>query len=195
MTSTVAISTVAAAGERAEPLAELVAAARAGDRVAMETLIEAIERRVYAFAWRLVGDRAAAEDVSQEVFLKICQRLGQYRGDASFLAWVYRIVVNQARDYRRAAGPPTGEVPEIPVPPAVDVARDEQLQRLAQAMRLLSEKERAALTLLDLEGFSSPEAARILGSLAITVRARAAHARKKLRRALSHYYPELREGT
>ena len=60
-------------------------------------------------------------------------------------------------------------------------------------MGVLSEKERQALVLTEIEGFTSVEAARVLGTLAITVRVRAGQARKKLRRALSHYYPELRE--
>ena len=64
-----------------------------------------------------------------------------------------------------------------------------------EAMEAHSEKERAAVVLIDIEGFTSAEAARILGCLSITARTRAAQARKKVRRALSRYYPELREAT
>jgi RNA polymerase sigma-70 factor, ECF subfamily len=127
------------------------------------------------------------------VFLKICRRLDQYRGGASFLGWVYRITVRQAHDWRRSAGPATLELPEVMAVSGLDAAREEQLRRVEEAMRVLSEKERQALVLTEIEGFTSVEAARILGTLAITVRVRAAQARKKLRRALSHYYPELRE--
>ena len=155
-------------------------------------MIEAIERRVIGFAYRLVGNPAAAEDVAQEVFLKICLHLGQYRG-GSFLAWVYRIVVNQAHDYWRRAGPAPIEAAEPATGPGFDAEREQQMRRVNQAMRVLSQKERAALILIDLEGFSSPEAGHTLGCLAITARVRAAQARKKLRRALSRYYPELRE--
>ncbi len=192
MTSTVAIEG-GVAGETDAPLEGLIAAARAGDRDAMEALLEAIERRVFGFAYRLTGNRAAAEDVSQEVFLKICRPLDQYRGGSSFLAWVYRITVRQAHDWRRSAGPATAELPEGLAGPVLDAAREEQLRRVEEAMRLLSEKERQALVLTEIEGFTSVETARVLGSLAITVRVRAAQARKKLRRALSQYYPELRE--
>jgi len=194
MTTTVAIE----GGPLAEPVEsrwdELVGAARAGDRAALDGLLEAIERRVYTFAYRLAGDRAAAEDVAQDALLKICRRLDQYRG-GNFLGWVYRIVVNQARDARRAAARWVGEPIEIAVLPGHDPARTEQLRRLEEAWRVLSQKERAALTLTDLEGLSSAEAARILGCLAVTARVRAAQARKKLRRELSRYYPELRETT
>lgn len=192
MTSTVAIEG-RVAGETDSPLEGLVAAARAGDRAALEALLEAIERRVFGFAYRLTGNRAAAEDVSQEVFLKICRRLDQYRGGSSFLGWVYRITVRQAHDWRRSTGPATGELPEAMAGPVLDPAREEQLRRVEEAMRVLSEKERQALVLTEIEGFTSVEAARVLGTLAITVRVRAAQARKKVRRALSPYYPELRE--
>ena len=191
MTATVAIEG-RVADETEAHLAEWIAAARAGDRAALEALLEAIERRVFGFAYRLTGNRAAAEDVAQEVFLKICRRLHQYRGGSSFLGWVYRITVRQAHDWRRSAGPAGAEPVELPAP-AVDPAREEQLRRVEESMRLLSDKERQALVLTDIEGFTSVEAARVLGTLAITVRVRAAQARKKLRRALSRYYPELRE--
>lgn len=193
MTTTVAIEGSVADDTEAH-LAGLIAAARAGDRTALEALLEAIERRVFGFAYRLTGNGAAAEDVAQEVFLKICRRLDQYRGGSSFLAWVYRITVRQAHDWRRAAGPATEELPEVMAGPGLDAAREEQLRRVQEAMRVLSEKEREALVLTQVEGFTSVEAARVLGTLAITVRVRAAQARKKIRRALSHYYPELREG-
>lgn len=192
MTSTVAIEG-RVGGETDAPLERLVAAARAGDRDAMEALLETIERRVFGFAYRLTGNRAAAEDVAQEVFLKICRRLDQYRGEASFLGWVYRITVRQAHDWRRSAGPATVELPAVMAGPGLDAAREEQLRRVEEAMGVLSEKERQALVLTEIEGFTSVEAARVLGTLAITVRVRAGQARKKLRRALSHYYPELRE--
>ena len=173
-------------------LAELVAAARAGDRASLEALLESIERRVYGFAWRLTGNRAAAEDVTQEALLKVCRRLEQYRG-GSFAGWVYRIVVRQAHDHRRAAGPVAEALGEIAVA-GVDAVRQEQWRRVEGALAVLTEKERRALVLTEMEGFTSVEAARILGCLAVTVRVRAAQARRKLRRALSRCYPELREG-
>jgi RNA polymerase sigma-70 factor (ECF subfamily) len=191
MTTTLAIE--APVGDSGEGhLAGLIAAAREGDRAALEALLESIERRVYGFAYRLTGNRAVAEDVAQEVFLKICRRLHQYRG-GSFLGWTYRIVVRQVQDWRRAAGPVTEELPDALASRPADAEREEQLRRLEAAMQVLTEKERQALVLTEIEGFTSVEAARVLGCLAITVRVRTATARKKLRRALSRYYPELRE--
>ena len=191
MTATVAVEGRVAEDTEAH-LALQIAAARAGDRAALETLLGGIERRVYGLAYRLTGNRAVAEDVAQEALFKVCRRLHQYRG-GSFLGWVYRIVVRQASDWRRAAGPVTLELVEIPSA-GLDPERQEQLRRVEEAMQVLSDKEREALVLTEIEGFTSVEAGRVLGTLAITVRVRAAQARKKLRRALSPWYPELREG-
>ena len=104
MTTAVAIEAPVEAPVEVEPdaqLADWAAAARAGDRAALEALLVRVERRVYGFAYRMVGDRTTAEDLAQEALLKVCQRVGQYRGSGSFLGWVYRIVVREVYDWRR----------------------------------------------------------------------------------------------
>lgn len=174
----------------AQSLGSLAELARAGDREALESLLISVERPVYGFVYRLLGNAAAAEDVTQETLLKVCQNLHRYREQGQFRAWVYRIAANQARDWRRRAR--WEEVADTAVE-GPDAARDEQLRRVMTALGVLSEKERAALTLIDMEGYDSRAAGRILGCLSITARTRAAHARKKIRRELSRYYPELGE--
>lgn len=180
-----------------EHVVALVLASRSGDRAALEALLILIERRVYTLAYRLMGDAAAAEDVAQDVFLKICRQIGRYRGGGgNFWPWVYRIVVNQVHDHRRAESRQPGStfaLETISGPELLHPARDEQHRRVLAAMNGLTGKERTALVLIDVEGFSSTEAARILGCWSVTARTRAAQARKKIRRALSRYYPELRE--
>ena len=175
-------------------LEALIRAAVAGDRSALEDVLASVERRVYLLAWRLIGDTSAAEDIAQEVLLKLARHLDRYRPGTNLWGWIYRIVVNQVHDYRRSAR----VMPETPMPmpvPVSDSDRQEQLARVEAALAILTPKEREAVILLDVEGYSSSEAASIAGTLAITVRTRAAHARKKLRRHLSRYYPELREGS
>ena len=173
----------------AQPLGGLVAMAQAGDRAALESLLMTVERPVYGFVYRLLGNAAAAEDVTQETLLKVCQNLHRYRERGQFQAWVYRIAANQAHDARRRGR--TWEEVEDTAVAGPDPERVEQLRHVMTALRVLSEKERAALVLIEIEGYDSREAGRILGCLAITARTRAAHARKKIRRELSRYYPEL----
>jgi len=173
----------------AQPLSGLMAAAQAGDRAALGSLLMTVERPLYRFVYRLMGNAAAAEDITQETLLKVCQNLHRYREQGQFQAWVYKIAANQARDAIRR-GHTWDEVEDTAVE-GPDPGRVEQFRHVMIAMRVLTEKERAALVLIEIEGYDSREAGRILGCLAITARTRAAHARKKIRRELSPYYPEL----
>jgi RNA polymerase sigma-70 factor (ECF subfamily) len=194
MTTTLAMAPVDAVRVCREPIEAWVAAAQAGSRDALEFVLEAIEHRVYILAWRLTGDPALAEDVAQETLLKICRNLNQYRCGTNLWAWIYRIVVNQAHDLRPSRHVSTDVVAAEPVSDAeYDPVRQEQVRRVMEAMRVLTPRERQALVLIDIEGLSSREASRILGCLAITARTRAAQARKKVRRELVRYYPELKE--
>ncbi len=173
----------------AQPLSGQLAAARAGDRAALGSLLMTVERPVYRFVYRLLGNAAAAEDVTQETLLKVCQNLHRYSERGHFQAWVFRIATNQARDARRR-GRTWNELGDTAVVEP-DPERDEQLRHVMTSLRVLNEKERDALVLIDIEGYDSREAGRILGCLAITARTRATQARKKIRLELSRYYPEL----
>ncbi len=181
--------------EHPTPADELLAAARDGDRAALEEVLQTIERRVYALSFRLACDPAGAEDLAQEALLKVCRHIGRYRVGSNFWGWVYRIVVNQSHDVRRAAKPAGPDLEDYPVPPNHDPVRDDQLRHVMQAMKSLTRREREALVLTGIEGYTCKEAGRILGCMPMAVRTRASAARKKLRERLSHFYPELREAT
>jgi RNA polymerase sigma-70 factor, ECF subfamily len=165
-----------------------IAAAVRGDRQALEEVLMSVERRVYTLAWRLIGDPSAAEDITQEVLIRIAENLRRYRPESNFQGWVCRITANQVHDFRRAFRRPSVTVERTA---EYDGEREQQLARVQEALAVLTPKERDAIVMLDIEGYSSGEAASILGTLSITVRTRAAHARKKLRKYLSRYYPEL----
>src|SRR6266849_317097 len=80
----------------------VIAACQKGDRDALRMLFEAHKDRVYSIAiYSLGGDEAAAADVTQQVFLKLMTRIGQFRGDSEFATWLYRLVVNSCRDEQR----------------------------------------------------------------------------------------------
>ena len=182
------LSIAAQSGLIPDALEANIAAAVRGDRAALEQVLMTVERRVYTLAWRLIGDPSAAEDITQEVLLRVAQHLHRYRAGTNFMAWVSRITTNQVHDFRRAYKRPL----EIPSGfTEYDDEREQQLTRVQEALAILTPKERDAIVLIDIEGYSSSEAAAILGALSITVRTRAAHGRKKLREYLSRYYPEL----
>ena len=195
MTTTLSLAAMNTASAGREPIEGWLAPARAGDREALEFFLKAIEQRVYTLAWRLLGNRALAEDVSQDALLKICRSLDQFTPGTNLWGWIYRIVVNQAHDARRRLAA-RNEVEEAePETAGYDPVRREQMRRVMEAMRVLTQKERNALVLIDIEGFTSREAAKVLGCLAVTARTRAAQARSKLRGELSRYYPELKESS
>src|SRR5438045_5165654 len=80
----------------------LISACQQGDREALRLLFEEYKDRVYSISlYSLAGDRAAAADVTQQVFLKLMTRIGQFRGDSEFTTWLYRLVVNTCHDERR----------------------------------------------------------------------------------------------
>src|SRR5712692_3928496 len=79
-----------------------IAACQRGDREALRALFEEYQDRVHSIAiYSLSGDETAAADVTQQVFLKLMTRIGQFRGDAEFATWLYRLVVNSCRDEQR----------------------------------------------------------------------------------------------
>jgi RNA polymerase sigma-70 factor (ECF subfamily) len=79
-----------------------IAACQQGDREALRVLFEKYKDRVYSIAlYSLSGDEMAAGDATQQVFLKLMTRIGQFRGDAEFATWLYRLVVNTCHDEHR----------------------------------------------------------------------------------------------
>ncbi|MCG3125150.1 MAG: hypothetical protein GIKADHBN_03682 [Phycisphaerales bacterium] len=83
---------------------ELIRRVRAGDRESFRTLIERYEVELLNFLIRLVGDRAAAEDVFQEAFLQVHQSIGSFDVERTFRPWLFTIAANKGRDYLRKKG-------------------------------------------------------------------------------------------
>ncbi|MEO7826320.1 MAG: RNA polymerase sigma factor [Allosphingosinicella sp.] len=84
-----------------DPDAHLVAAAAAGDREAFAALLERHYDRIHGLAWQLTGTRADADDITQDVCCALAEKIGGFRGEAKFGTWLFGIVVNACRDFRR----------------------------------------------------------------------------------------------
>jgi RNA polymerase sigma-70 factor (ECF subfamily) len=171
-----------------EELALLVEEARDGSREAFDSLIRRFERRVMRTALYLTGNLADAEDVAQEVYIKVFRFLGDQREADKLERWIYRITVNTVRDLRRR------RVLRLPleVVTAVSrwrdpVARREVRSRMLAALSRLSAKERASFVLTQLEELETAEAAAILGCTPVTVRGHLHSARAKLRRSFREF--------
>lgn len=140
-------------------------------------------------AYRLLGDRDAMDDVLQEAYVKAFRALASFRGDATPGTWLYRIVYNacldELRKRKRVVALPVEALADRPAPgPNVDEAAGER-QRLAAALAALPADQRAAVLLVDAEGFDYMGAARALGVADGTVRSRVSRGRTALRRALT----------
>lgn len=178
-------------GEEAEaPEAVLVARVRAGEGAAFDELVRLHLGRVFAIAYRVLGQRQDAEDVTQEVFLAVLEKIDTYDPARPFAPWLHRVAMNRALNARKArALRRTEAVPEsVRAPgdePDAAAEKAEERERLARAMLELPERQRHIVRLFDLEGFSSVEIGSMLGMADGTVRWHLHQARERLRRALA----------
>ena len=170
----------------------ILARARGGDAVAFDQLMIAHQQRVMATAWRLLGNTEDARDATQEVFLRLYKHLPKYDARQEFSGWLYRIVINVCYDVARKRGNRSSsfeaaqEAGTLPVLLSHDNSERAAMQAeehaiVVKALSTLSEKERAAIVLRDLEGIPTKEVARILGSSATTVRSQISTARTKIK--------------
>jgi RNA polymerase sigma-70 factor (ECF subfamily) len=179
----------------------LIQAAQAGDLAAFNGLVLAYQADAFNLAARVLGDSAAAEDVTQGVFLRLYQRIGTFRG-GSFRAWVLHSVVNGCLDEIRRAG----RHPTVPLEPVnqedeeVEDApwmadeennperltlRREQVRAIEGCIGALPVPFRLVVLLVDVQGLDYQSAAEVLGCPVGTVKSRLARARLQLRGCLA----------
>ncbi len=168
---------------------------RAGDARAFEELVRAYQHRVFSVALRMLGNRAEAEDVAQEVFLRVHRAIGDFRGDAKLSTWLYaiasRLCLNRlaSGEHRRMRA---GEATLMTLPSA-DAGAAEALERgerdaaLQQAIASLPEERRIVVVLRDVEGLSYDEIAHALDLEPGTVRSRLHRARLDLKDKLERF--------
>jgi RNA polymerase sigma-70 factor (ECF subfamily) len=172
----------------------LIARAKQGDALAFEQLVLRYEQRAFATAWRMLGNEDDARDAVQEVFLRVHKYLSSFKSGQDFGGWIYRIIINACRDARRRnlrrwsftsleAELESGACEGLRSTHdhEAEAIRTQQQAMIRAALETLSEKERAAVVLRDLEGLSTEEVARILGSTAATVRSQISSARAKIK--------------
>ena len=178
----------------APSLTSLIERAKAGEPAAFEQLVEHHQRKVLTTAWRMLGNREDARDAAQEVFLRVHKYLKSFRTEQEFAGWLYRIIVNVCRDHARKHGRShqfasfeserdAGAFEELVSNEDIEsnAIRSQERALVAEALATLSNKERAALVLRDLEGLSTKEVAQALGSTQTTVRTQISSARAKIK--------------
>ena len=174
----------------AEPGEGVLEGCRCGDRQAFAALFAETRDYVYGVALHVTGEPAAAADVTQEVYLRLLTRLRQFEGRAGFRTWLFRIVVNAARDQRRrgrrwvplddaAAERPATE----PTPEVAAMARDRE-RRVRAAVARLSPKLREPVVLRFVAGLSYGEIGAVLALPEGTVASRLSRGLERLGTAL-----------
>ena len=169
---------------------ELVTRAREGDTTAFNRLATRHRERILNYALRSLGDREAAEDVTQDVLIRLHRALPGFRGDAEIATWLYRVTVNLCRDHlrrmrRRGREAPLGgadDRPELVVleDPVADVARERAMEAVERALQRLPERQREAVLLRYLGELSYAEIAAVTDTPQGTVASRVFRALRRL---------------
>jgi RNA polymerase sigma-70 factor (ECF subfamily) len=152
-----------------------------------EDLVRQREAQVLRTAYRILGNWADAEDVAQEVFLRLHRHGLAFANGAAAGGWLYRVTVNLCLDRARSRRP-SQELLECPSgdrSAETAVLIEEKKRRLMTALAMLPAKERAAVVLREIEGLSTAEVAEALGSSEVTVRSQISKALGRLRGILN----------
>ncbi len=154
-----------------------------------DRIVQERETRVLRAAYRILGNWADAEDVAQEVFLRLHRHGLSFANDAAFGAWLYRVTVNLCLDRTRARGArPSVEMTELPSTDQsaeASLIREQEKTQLMAALATLPPRERAAVVLREIEGLSTRDVAEAMGSAEVTVRSQVAKAIGRLRGLMS----------
>jgi RNA polymerase sigma-70 factor (ECF subfamily) len=185
-----------------------MAAYQRGDVAAFEALMARHERPLWAFVRRFVGDAGTAEDLLQEVFLRVVGAAGEWRSDAKVSTWLYTIARNLCTDHARRAVHRRASSLDAPVRPAADEsgpvlidriaarsagaegeAMDRQLRaHIDRAVDRLPAEQREVFLMRELMDLSFAEIAQAVGATEPTVKSRMRYALEKLRQALGAFH-------
>lgn len=167
-----------------DPDADLLAAAKAGDRKAFAALLQRHYDRIHRLAWQLTGSRADADDVAQDVCCALVEKLGSFRGEAKFSTWLCGMTFNACRDLRRRRRSFLGLTEKLGVLAGLSRGPDgrdlHDAVWMRSAIARLKPAYRDALVLVAGQELTHAEAAAILGVAEATVSWRIHEARRML---------------
>ena len=172
---------------------ELMRIVQAGDFSPASEIYDRYSTRIYNFAFRFLRNAEAAEDATQEVFVKMLKHANQFHGDAKLSTWLFSITANWCRDYLRKADNKAKDGEDVlitlPMPadqsPHRDLERRESELRIQKALQALTPEQREAILLSRYQGLSYAEIAQISGCSEGAVKTRVFRAMETLKKALS----------
>lgn len=171
--------------------AELVSRAQQGDQQAFYQLYDLHHRRVYALCWRMLADKDSAEDVCQEVFVQLWQKIGNFRGDSKFSTWLHSVATNtvlghlrkQKNWLQRIFSIEDNNIEETGAP----MADDSGMSVLDQKIQGLPERARIVFVLFAVEGYRHEEIAKMLNMAVGSSKSQYHRAKSLLKESLSEY--------
>jgi RNA polymerase sigma-70 factor (ECF subfamily) len=159
----------------------LIKQAQSGDAKAFETLVGKYYETMFKFAFKYCRHEQNAQDIAQEACIKLARGISSYKHDSAFTSWLYRLVINAAKDYFRSQNRHNVSSDGLELVEASGDAEDQlHAREVLQEVYKLPEGERDALLLVMAEGLSHKEAADVLGCKESTISWRIHEARKKL---------------
>jgi len=172
---------------------QVIEACQRGDRDAFQVLFETYKDKVYSIAvYSIGGDKSIADDVTQQIFLKLFTAIRQFRGESEFTTWLYRLVINACMDEKRRRRrllpwvDSSTHQPSEKKPQEERYARLELAQAVQQAIGELKPKFRLPILLKYIEGLSYDEIANVMGISKGTVASRLNRGHGQLAKLLSH---------
>ncbi|MBC7362304.1 MAG: sigma-70 family RNA polymerase sigma factor [Candidatus Aminicenantes bacterium] len=178
---------------------QVVKLAQQGDQEAFSMLVKSYQNKVFGLAVNIVHNRETADDLAQEIFLKVYLSLPRFRFQAEFGTWLYQIAINHIRDYLRKhkkekddlrlddIPEPGSEEKEVSLKLAENQEEERRKMLLRQKLEEMPEKYRLILSLRDIQGLSYEEIGKILKLSPGTVDSRLHRARRLLRKKLAPF--------
>jgi RNA polymerase sigma factor (sigma-70 family) len=171
---------------------DLMKLIQSGDFSPAAEIFDRYSTRIYNFAYRFVKTPEAAEDATQEVFVKMLRHAQQFHGDAKLSTWLFSIAANHCRDHLRKADNKSKESDDtlihLPAPgssPEAELERKQDEVRVRRALELLTAEQREAILLSRYQGLSYAEIAQIAGCSEGAVKTRVFRAMETLKKALA----------
>jgi len=181
---------------------ELIEQLKLGDETAFKTIVEQWKDMVYNTILGIVQNETEAEDLAQDVFIKVFEKISTFKGDSKFSTWLYRIATTTALDHLRSKkrkkrfgflqslGGGNDEKESIPDfnHPGVSLDNKERAAVLFKAIESLPENQKTAYTLHKLEGLSYRDVSEVLNTTVSAVESLMSRANQNLRKELEEYY-------
>ncbi len=177
--------------------AEYVRRIQRGETETFEILVRRHEKAIFNLLYRMLGDYDDAAETAQEVFLSAYRAVGQFRGDANFSTWLYRIALNHASTRRKSTNSrqrrlvpidDTELVNDVELGPAETLEKKEIRQRVQRALNELEAEDAMIILLRDLQDIAYEDVARALNIPVGTVKSRLHRARRALKARLTAYF-------